>query len=137
MSTDALKRLQSGIDRDERIARAATKLPQPITKYPEKRPPWEPERWEIDRFGDLVSVNGDRNPVHDDGGVRDADTAAHIANWDPARALGLVEAIRMVVEVLKAGGCSWCDDDARKDFEPVLRALAGICTEDPETGEPT
>ena len=70
------------------------KLPTPIVKYPQKRPPWEPERWEVDRFGDLASENGGANPVHDEGGVRDDETAAHMARFDPARVIRQAEALR-------------------------------------------
>ena len=139
---DALSRLIAGLDADERIARAATKLPQPIVKYPDKRPPWEPERWEIDRFGDLATVNGDRNPVHDEGGVRDDDTAAHIANWSPKRVLDVTAAIRRVVadhqvakevnDMHRSQGFPVSEEDAMAEgvFAQVLETLAAIYAEE-------
>lgn len=95
---DALSRLSAGLDRDEQLARAATDLPKPITKWPEKRPPWEPERWAVDR-GDLKSANGVADPIHDlEGGARSEAVVEHMARHDPARVLEqYVPAIRKVI----------------------------------------
>lgn len=142
---DALKRLQSGLDRDERIARAATKLPQPVTRYPEKRPPWEAERWEADRLGDLTSVNGENPLLYGDtvgdASARDADTAAHMATWDPKRALGIVEAIRKVIAEREAEHTRVRASDPtvraygdgyRAAYDRIASILASIYTPEPE-----
>lgn len=126
MSTETdLARLTAGLDRDAEIARAAGERATewrsdgkgvaggPFT-------PADPE-WEITEQGTHTIVYDEGWPL--------APEALHIATFDPARVLSRVEALRMVMEVLTAGGCSWCDDDARKDFEPVLRALAAIYEE--------
>jgi len=148
---DALSRLAAGLDTDERIARAATKLPQPTLKHPNKRAPWGPERWEIDRFGDLTTVNGDGNPIQDEGGVRDDETAAHMANWSPKRVLDVVEAIRKIaashtrddyyeLDDETIGSCArcsnYCDERGCRNVVPwpcpTLRVLADIYTEESE-----
>lgn len=129
--SDDLTRLRAGIDTDERIARAATKLPTPIVKYPQKRPPWEPERWEVDRFGDLASENGGANPVHDEGGVRDDETAAHMARFDPARVIRQAEALRelgtLLDGVLNGDGPV---PDVRALCVDAASTLAGIYNEE-------
>ena len=139
--TDALDRLRAGLDTDERIARAATKLPQPTVKYPEKRPPWEPERWKFNQF-DLISMNGVCAPVDEDGPIRDDETAIHIANWDPKRVLDVTDAIRKVLadyhatkeanDAHRAQGFPVSEEDAQAEavFAQVLETLAAIYAEE-------
>ncbi|WP_280412581.1 DUF6221 family protein [Nocardia asiatica] len=85
----------------ENLAKSATELPQVTVKYPAKRPPWEPEQWRVDEYGDVVTVNGDRDPIwNDDGGVRGGHVAKLIATFDPAMVLELVNGLRGVLESL-------------------------------------
>jgi hypothetical protein len=83
----------------ERLAKSATELPQVTVKYPEKRPLWEPERWEVTEYGDITTVNGANEPICGyDGGPRSEAVAELIATFDPAMVLGLVSKMRGVLE---------------------------------------
>ena len=144
---DVLARLSAGLDRDEQLARAATELPRPITKYPEKRPPWAPERWVVDR-GDLRSMNGVADPIHDlEGGTRSEAVADHMARQDPARTLRQVDAIRNPLEVYrsKAADLETAISDGDQTYAAYsegyrdaclmfVRALASIYADPAETG---
>lgn len=93
---DSLSRLSAGLDRDTQLARAATELPKITPRYPEKRPPWEPEEW-VPARDDVRTVNGAADPVLEDGGTRSRAVAALIAEFDPARALRQADVIRKVL----------------------------------------
>lgn len=151
MTTDAtLAALTAGLAEDEAIARATIDSLRRSDmdtglRYEGDVGTWiaEPQKHgagvrsidgEIREEGEPESWRGPRQVIFSGDGEPTSEAAEHIARFDPKRALRQVAAVRMVVEVLTAGGCSWCDDDARKDFEPVLRALAGIYTEPTEEG---
>lgn len=136
---DALDRLRTGLDERERIARAATELPAITPTYPTKRPSWEPERWQVDQYGSVVTVNGASDPVIDadygGGGVRSKAVAEHVAVHDPADALKWVEAIRKVIAAYETavsaaenGASSFVrgqDDGFREALEFTVETLAG------------
>ncbi|WP_245670972.1 DUF6221 family protein [Nocardia flavorosea] len=140
MSADAISRLLAGLERDERLARAATDLPRPVTKWPEKRPPWEPERWRVDEFCDLVTVNGAADPIWEGdsgGGPRDIGVAEHIAAHDPARVLRWVSVVRQMIATRNglAGldhECEQCDGYRVEIglYDAIFADLADIYTED-------
>ncbi len=89
--------IRARLDEDEATARAATELPHVTPKYPEKRPAWEPERWEVDVFDDVRTVNGASDPIHEDGGTRSRHVADHIASHDPASVLRDIAAKRTIL----------------------------------------
>lgn len=140
---DALRRLTAGLAEEGRIARAATELPKITPRYPEKRPPWEPERWSVDRWGDVVGLNGGDNPIVSTdagGGTRSRAVAEHIALHDPASTLRRVEAIRRLLrrheDAERDSVLSERDAGFEAGLYAALEALAGIYLEDTdETGE--
>ncbi|MFE7744396.1 DUF6221 family protein [Nocardia sp. NPDC057455] len=129
----------------ENLAKSATELPQVTVKYPEKRPPWEPERWAVDHFWDVVTVNGAADPIQFDpggGGVRSGHVSALMAEFDPAMVLTIASGLRGMVDDaiwnisnldgefgdgcgegdIRAGKCKY--PSSHPDQSPSLRALA-------------
>ncbi|MFC4373281.1 DUF6221 family protein [Nocardia halotolerans] len=92
--------IRARLDEDEATARAATELPRVTPKYPAKRPAWEPERWEVDMFDDVRTVNGATDPILIDpssGGVRSRHVADHIAQNDPDTVLSDIAGKRKIL----------------------------------------
>lgn len=136
---DALSRLTAGLARRERIAQAATELPVVTPRYPAKKPPWEPERWRLDQYGQVVTVNGATDPITDadygGGGTRSRAVAEFIAANDPADALRQVAAIREVIADYELHSDAKYPDfegGYASALEDVIGALAGIYTEPTE-----
>ncbi|WP_063023899.1 DUF6221 family protein [Nocardia niwae] len=115
----------------EKLAKSATELPRVTVKYPAKRPPWQPEQWRVDDFGDVVTVNGAANPIQFDpcgGIIRSDHVSALIATFDPAMVLGLVAALRETLALYRRIRMVWTQGDEG----PAMRALAALWSEHPE-----
>ncbi|WP_306365391.1 DUF6221 family protein [Nocardia sp. CC227C] len=117
----------------EQLARDATELPAVTPKYPAKKPPWEPEQWRVDSFGDVVTVNGASNPLHADcgGGPRSEAVAQLIAANDPAAVLREVAFQRGVLGSHASFDGQWCNRCSPMEHYPCpeLRGLAAIWRE--------
>ena len=94
--------LARAVDRREELLFAATSLRRETPRYPAKSAPWEPERWQVNDFGDLITVNGDRDPIYaeawEGGGPRDRAVADFMAANDPAHTMRMVSALRKVLD---------------------------------------
>lgn len=118
-------------------ARAATELPQPITKYPEKRKPWEPERWTADQYGSVVTVNGAADPIIDadygGGGVRSEAVAKFIVMNDPATAIQHAKMLEIILEEAQrmiSTAANLGDDHLPAEF--IIEALASMWPDHPD-----
>lgn len=118
MTVEITEFIEARLREWEALARDSTELRRVTVKYPAKRPPWEPERWELDEFRDLVSVNGQNPPMCEGewgGGPRSVDVASLIAEFDPARAYGLAQVFRALLALhecrppSKYMPVAWCD----------------------------
>lgn len=116
----------------EKLARDATDLREVTVKYPEKRPQWEPERWEIDKWGDLVTVNGRWDPILVDpsgGGASSAAVERLIAAFDPDHVIRYVKALRATLHYAVT-----LDSATERDWisEDVLHPIASIWSNHPD-----
>ncbi len=142
MNSDPLRRLTAGLADEERAARAATELPKVTRRYPEKRPPWEPERWSVDRWGDVVGLDGGDNPIVSSdagGGTRSRAVAEHIALQDPKATLGRLEAMQRLLrrheEAERDSALSDRDAGFEAGLYATLEVLASIYLEDADEAQ--
>lgn len=143
---DALKRLQSGLDRDERIARAAIDSLRRSDMAPTFRYEGDVGTWiaesqkqgagvrsvdgEIREDGEPESWRGPRQVIFSGDGEPTSEVAEHVARQDPKATLDRAEAIRLVLE--KVGLVLHWHSDANVHLaaEDIIEALSAVYAEE-------